>query len=327
MGSSFAFRETAAIDPAPLYSNAAGGVWLAPAVVAVVPADEAWLGIQELHHAAIGDRSYKYLTDAGGMGPDDAFLAYSNAIAAAFGQLAGTSPAAADTLLGSLTNHVDLTGSMDGLEGLGLSAYGAASQLGITTGNMEAYQSVLQQLGIPDIAGGGMPTTTIYDKTLNQLGLPSTDFLQQSLANLGSRSSGPGIASSIINDAIGIAAREGAEALGPAAAADFKHFGEVLGATGAGAAEGALIGGMFGPGGAVVGGIIGGIIGFIGGLFGGDSEAPAKQNKCRPRGGGRDECAGRTACARHGDQHQHHHPGRQGRHRGSGPGGRTSAVG
>jgi hypothetical protein len=278
MRSSIAFREVGAADAAPLYSNAAGGVWLAPAVVAVVPADEAWLGIQELHHAAIGDRSYLYLTDAGGMGPDDAFLAYSNALAGAFGQLAGTSPAAADTLLGSLTNHIDLTGSMDGLEGLGLSAYGAASQLGFTTGNMEAYQSVLQQLGIPDIAGGGMPTSTVYDKTINQLGLPGTDFLQQSLSQLGAGSSASGFATSVINEVLGAAAREGASALGPAVAEDFKRFGEVLGATGAGAAEGALIGGMFGPAGGVVGGIIGGIVGFIGGLFGGDADAPAKQN-------------------------------------------------
>jgi hypothetical protein len=76
----------------PLYSNAAGDVWLAPPLIAVVPADSVWLGSQELHYAAIGDRSYSYLADAGGLGPDDAFLAYSNAIAGAFGQVAAASP-------------------------------------------------------------------------------------------------------------------------------------------------------------------------------------------------------------------------------------------
>jgi hypothetical protein len=73
------------IDAGAIASTASGDLWLSPSLLAVVPAEEAWLGLRELHHAAIGDTGYKFRTDAVSMLPEDAQAAYSAAIVGILG--------------------------------------------------------------------------------------------------------------------------------------------------------------------------------------------------------------------------------------------------
>src|SRR5690348_3199037 len=98
-------------------STSAGDIYLSPSLLAVVTPDEAWLGIRELHFASIGDRGYNYVTDVGSMLPGEAQAAYSSAVAGVLGQLGAVGPQAADNLLGSLNDFVDIYGGFDGVEG------------------------------------------------------------------------------------------------------------------------------------------------------------------------------------------------------------------
>ncbi|MGX7672516.1 hypothetical protein [Plantactinospora sp. DSM 117369] len=121
-------------------ANAAGDLWIAPSLLALVEPDVAWLGLRELHHAAIGTEGFRYVTDAGTLWPDDAFTAYSNGLSAVLGQIGVTSPAVGNHLLGSICDTVDLYGGFDGLESAAAAAFQSASRLGGVTAEMDQFQ-------------------------------------------------------------------------------------------------------------------------------------------------------------------------------------------
>lgn len=159
-------------DDLSVSSTASGRIWLSPTLAAVVPADLAWVGIQDLHHAAIGDAGHRYSTPAVDLLPHEAFGAYSNAVTSVLAQLAVTVPDTGDALLTSLCEHVDLLGSFEGLEPIALAAYSSAERSGQVRTGMDQLHHLVGGIGLPSVGGGGTTTTPVFDVGHGRLSFP-----------------------------------------------------------------------------------------------------------------------------------------------------------
>ncbi|MGX7677284.1 hypothetical protein ACSMXN_00135 [Jatrophihabitans sp. DSM 45814] len=246
-------------------STSAGDIYLSPSLLAVVSPDEAWLGLRELHFASIGDGGYKYVTNAGKMLPDEAQAAYSSAVVGILAQIGATSPDAANNMLGSLNDFVDLNGGFDGLEGISMSAMLSSSRLGDSTDAMLQNQWLVSGLGMPGMGGGGFGTTPVFNAGTGGFGLPGTSQVSQGWDAAGHSSIG-GFIHTIEGYVFDGLAAAGTElGLSPQ---DAKQVAGTIEETASGVAVGAGIGSLLGPVGTVVGGIIGGVVGFFDSIFG-----------------------------------------------------------
>jgi hypothetical protein len=268
MADRYAVWDTAVMDDNALVATATGGIWLSPSLAAVAPADVAWTGIQELHYAALGDGGFNYTTRAVKLFPEQAMAAYANSLTSVLGQIGAVSPEAGNQLLGSLAEHIDLTGSMDGLEALGLAAFQSASQLGMPTPEMDNFCYVLGQLGVPEVSGGGVATSPVFDRGSGSIGFPSTQQLDHVVEQITGAAGASGISAQALQQGISLLAREGTAALG-GASPEFRQVVNAVTSAGVGAVEGALSGSALPGVGTVAGAIIGGLIGLFQGLFGG----------------------------------------------------------
>jgi hypothetical protein len=247
-------------------TTVAGDIYLSPAVLAVVVPDEAWLGIRELHFASIGDGGYDYATSAGTMLPDEAQAAYSSAVAGILGQMGAIAPHAANNMLGSLNDFVELYGGFDGLEGISMSAMLSSARLGDATDAMMQNQWLASGLGMPEVSGGGYGTTPVLNTATGGFGLAGTEEVRQGWQDASGGSIGGFIhrVEGYVNDGISAAATE----LG-IDKKDAKQVADTIQETAAGVAVGAGIGSVLGgPVGAVVGGIVGAAVGFFDSIFG-----------------------------------------------------------
>ncbi|HET9143110.1 hypothetical protein, partial [Actinophytocola sp.] len=256
--------EGRALAPDAIASTASGDIWLSPALIAVVPADDAWLGLRELHFAAIGEVGHKFQTDAGALLPDEAQAAYSSAVAAVLGQIGATDPAAGDRLLESLCGAAGLYEGFDGLEGPALSALLSAGRAGEPSQAMEEFHWLLSGMGMPEVPGGGYASTALLNPQTRDLGLLDGGRLGQ-LGNHPSTEQLWHHVEDLARD--GVSSALGALGLNPRAA---KDAGAAITAAAEGAALGANLGGLLGPAGSLMGGIVGGLIAFFGELFGDD---------------------------------------------------------
>ncbi|MGI5151865.1 hypothetical protein ACQEVC_36810 [Plantactinospora sp. CA-294935] len=249
-------------------ANAAGDLWIAPSLIALVEPDVAWLGLRELHHAAIGTEGFRYVTDAGKLWPDDAFTAYSNGLSAVLGQIGVTSPAVGNHLLGSICDTVDLYGGFDGLESAAAAAFQSASRLGGVTAEMDQFQWLASSRGAPSHSGGGAQHSTIFDVASRTLGQTPIGQVAHVFSHVTS-------SQEMSRDLAGLARDVGG---GP----DVQHaagkVGEVIGSTAAGAAGGALLGSAIPGVGTLAGGIIGAVAGFFQGLFGGSGDHHSREH-------------------------------------------------
>ena len=261
-------------------TTTAGNIYLSPSMLVVMPIDQAWLGIRELHFASIGDGGYPYVTDAGKMLPDEARTRYSSAVTGVLGQLAAISPQGADNMLGSLSSFADLNSGFDGLEGISMSAMLSASRLGDPTPAMQYNQWLMAGLGAPAKSGGGYASSPVLDAATGALGLPSTSTVTQGWQNDTQVTVGQAI--TFLEGLAATGLTLGLEALGvpPGTARDVAN-GVV--ATADGVAVGATIGSFLGPGGTVVGGIIGGLVGLASDIFG-HSSSSASSTPAQPAG-------------------------------------------
>jgi len=247
-------------------TTSAGDIYLSPSLLAVVVPDEAWLGIRELHFASIGDGGYDYVTSAGAMLPDQAQAAYSSAVAGILGQIGAIGPHAANNMLGSLNDFVDLYGGFDGLEGISMSAMLSSARLGDATDAMLQNQWLASGLGMPDVSGGGFGTTPVINAATGGFGLPGTGEVRQGWQDASSGSIGGFIhrVEGYVNEGLTAAGTE----LG-LSKEDAKQVAGTIQETAAGVAVGASVGSLFGgPVGAVVGGVVGALIGFFDSIFG-----------------------------------------------------------
>jgi len=246
-------------------STSAGDIYLSPSLLAVVPQDEAWLGIRELHFASVGDGGYDYVTSAGKMLPDQAQAAYSSAVVAVLGQLGAIGPEAANNMLGSLNDFVDLYGGFDGLEGISMSAMLSSAQLGDATSAMLQNQWLASGLGMPNFSGGGFGTTPVFNPATGGFGLPGTGEVQQGWQDASHASIGGFIhtVEGYVFDGLSAAAAE----LG-LDKNDARQVAGTIEETAAGAAVGATVGSLFGPVGAAVGTVVGAVIGFFDSILG-----------------------------------------------------------
>ena len=258
-------------------TTTAGNIYLSPSMLVLMPVDQAWLGIRELHFASIGDGGYPYVTDAGKLLPDEARTRYSSAVAGVLGQLGAISPQGADSMLGSLSSFADLNSGFDGLEGISMSAMLSASRLGDPTPAMQYNQWLMVGLGAPAKSGGGYASSPVLDAATGAFGLPATSTVTQGWQNDAQVWVGQAITFLEGLAARGLDAILEAFGASPSTARDVAN-GVV--ATADGVAVGAGIGSFFGPVGTVVGGIAGGLVGLIGDIFGhsssGGTPAPAQ---------------------------------------------------
>lgn len=164
----------------PVGMNSSGEIWLAPSLIGFAPVDTAVQGLRELHFAAIGDRGYRFATDAGELSIEDARSAFSQATIGILGHLAATDLEASETILQAICEQADLYGGFDGTEGLAASAYLSSAQRADQPSDASFYYEYLTgSIGMPDISGGGYETSPIFDQVSGSLGLPSAQELQQ----------------------------------------------------------------------------------------------------------------------------------------------------
>ena len=178
MGKSLA-REPAQLSD-PVGMNSSGKIWLAPGLIGFAPVDIAVQGLRELHFAALGDRGYRFTTDAGELSVEDARAAFSSATIGILGHLAATDLEASDTILQAICEQADLYGGFDGMEGLAASAYLSSAQRADQPSDASFYYEYLStSVGMPDVSGGGYETSPVFDQISGSLGLPSAQELQQ----------------------------------------------------------------------------------------------------------------------------------------------------
>lgn len=191
---------------------------LAEAVV--VDPEVAWTGLQELHRRALGETGDFRLPGIAEMSPIQAFDAYERADAVALAQI-GVFPAEfADGVVTSIDAFAREHGSLDGLEGLLLSASLAAAGLDLPGGEAaldaqgtgagaRAYD-LLRDLGVPEVLGGGRGVSHILDAGTGQLADVARDRLE------GFVSSATHDATHELRSLVGSAASEAADAAGAA---------------------------------------------------------------------------------------------------------------
>ncbi|MEV4140032.1 hypothetical protein AB0J72_48720 [Dactylosporangium sp. NPDC049742] len=245
--------------------------------------------LADLHHRAVGEKGPFQTPVVNGFTEQDAFHAYSDASVALLAQLAVAGPSAQVAMLDEIATAADRMGTLDGLEGVFLSAARAAQYIGADAvlGNAA---DVFQALGLPGQLGGGALTSAILDAGTGLIGFvtggdigaalsvgtsgwlssPSIGMSQLGIAGAGAGLAGldllfsgtlPGLAG-LGGQGVGIGQGElGVGHTGPSS----ELTGDVAeGGLKLGGAIGTLVGGLVsGPGGAVFGGAMGGAAGYL----------------------------------------------------------------
>jgi hypothetical protein len=239
--------------------------------------------LADLHNRALGAEPPFATPVVNTFTPLDAFQAYSDASVSLLAQLAVSSPSGQVAMLGDIVAAAERLGSLDGLEGVFLSAARAAQYVGAGAELGNAAE-MFQSLGIPGQLGGGARTSAIMDVgtgllsfvigtdigaalsagtsgwtgsptiTMNQLGVPGAAaglaglnlLFSGALPGLDGPSDGPGLEGGHVGPS--------PELTGDIAEQGFKVGGAI----------GTLVGGVTsGGGGAALGGALGGAAGYL----------------------------------------------------------------
>ena len=115
-----------------------------------LPASDAWRRLQALHRGALLETRQG---DAG-IAPRHAQDAYAKSLGSALGQFGTSHPALRDSIFESLLDHVDASGSMDGLESI--YASGLTDVARRNKRLFERASRTRKSVGWPRIAGGGL---------------------------------------------------------------------------------------------------------------------------------------------------------------------------
>jgi len=135
----------------------------------------------DLHQRALGATGPFQTPIANSFSPSDAFLAYSDSSIALLAQLALASPAGHVAMLGEIVAAADRLGSINGLDGIFLSASRAAQYAGAFSLLGDAAD-VFQSLGPPDELGGGALTSAIFDVGTGLLSFVTGVDISQAMA-------------------------------------------------------------------------------------------------------------------------------------------------
>jgi hypothetical protein len=160
-----------------LDETASGPLALGAGEFYLAPAAQAWEYLQDMHRIAVGlapdETLARYEVSAG-----EALQHHSNGVACVMGDLLALGPESTTPMFDSLLDFVRGSESLDGLEGVFLSAGLTALRAGGGSELLERAEQVWDAVGgLPDVLAGGGSIVPLLDGAAGVFGFPSVESL------------------------------------------------------------------------------------------------------------------------------------------------------